>query len=215
MVEYIGGKKKNKGSRGSISAIHNNQMELDSVVFNNRVKIYELATLADFLISQGQYPRSGGDVLKMSLLVFYQYLISTGKGKVFELNEAKMFVQRRGLDTGSRRNVKVIGEKLEEYTKPNTPEQTEEINKAIAWFKFKDAEKSKGIEANYEEWLVKWLADRVKAKKVEYPSGFVVDTEPEEVTEDLTIPKDTDQLLTELEKGAPNVVQTQGGEDET
>lgn len=201
MVEYIGGKKKHNGSRGSLSAIHNNQMELDSVVFNNRVKIYELATLADFLISQGQYPRSGGDVLKMSLTVFYEYLVNTGKGRVYELNEAKRFCQRQGLDTGSRRNVKVIGQNLEAYTTPVRSEQSEEIKLAVAWYEFREAERAKGVEASYEEWL----AARSKSIKVECPAGYLA----ESIQDDLAVPKDDDSLLGALEAGKPKLEETE------
>ena len=190
MVEYI--EKKRKGSRGNASALHSNAKELDSVVFNNRVKIYELATLADFLISQGEFPRSGGDVLKMSLVMFYEYLIATGKGRVYELEEAKSFCVRHGLATGSRRNVRVIGSNLEEYTPIAKSVPDEDVKKAIAWYEYKQSPTNV---LGFEDWEA--LVWNKSEGKPECPSGFLAD--------ELTVPKDDDTLLSEMEKGIPNV----------
>lgn len=203
MVEYIGEKKKRKGSRGSTAALHTSSAELDSVVFNNRVKIYELATLADFLIRQGEYPRSGGDVLKMSIVMFYEYLIATGKSRIYELQEAKVFCERHGLATGSRRNVRTIGAQLENYTPASSVFTDEEVKLAIEFHKASVEAQEKGIVIEYNEWLdsrSKNIVNDIARESLVSEADLNCPLENE-----CTIPPDDDSLLSELEKGSVNV----------
>jgi hypothetical protein len=47
-------------SRGSISALHQQNCEKNSVVFNVRVRIEDLASISEFLITSGYPPSQEG-----------------------------------------------------------------------------------------------------------------------------------------------------------
>jgi hypothetical protein len=114
-------------SRGSLSSLHQEFVEKDSVVFSVRVRITDLASMCEFMITSGFPPKSGGHALSQALVMFTESLVAHDKAKRYELQEAKRLCENVGVATGSRRNVRTFGCQVEP-TRPNvlTPEQVKE-----------------------------------------------------------------------------------------
>jgi hypothetical protein len=155
-------------SRGSISALHQQNCELDSVVYSVRVRVDDLAIISSYLIKSGFVPKSGGHAASMGLVILSEWLVASGKSKKFDLQEAKKFCESMGIATGTRRNIRVFGSQSEppQIQQFATPEEIEGILRKIT------EEKSSNV-----------------------------------CIEDLSVPKEDERLLSELEAGKPNIVE--------
>jgi hypothetical protein len=180
-------------SFGSLSS----KSSKESVVFSVRVGIQELATLTAFLNSVGQYPRSGGHSLSMSLQCFYEYLVATKKSRPYDIEEAKRFCERSSVATGTRRNVRKIGSQLEEYSTPKAFLSTEQVEYGVYLLDCS----TRGIASmSQDEWK------KSKTPKVCLPDNFQL-APSEEVEPEESIPADTDELLSALEQGKPKLAE--------
>jgi hypothetical protein len=157
-------------SRGSLTALHQEFIERNSVVFSVRIRIEDLASIGEFLVKSGFPPKSGGHALSQAFTMFSEALISHRQARKYELNEAKVLCEQLGLNTGTRRNVRIFGCQVEPKSRSNVL-SPEELKKALELLK-------------------------------QYQAPIVDQAE-------CTIPKSDDDLLSEMEKGVPNVASSE------
>jgi hypothetical protein len=81
-----------------------------SQVYSVRVRVDDLATITEFMIRNGVVPISSGKIASDAVKMAAQSIIASGKGRVFGVQEAKVYLERLGLRVpGSKRNQRVMG----------------------------------------------------------------------------------------------------------
>lgn len=169
-------------ARRTIQEVNANNCREASLTYYIRIRVDDLATISNYLISNGFTAYSGGQVASRAVAMLSEYLIATNKSKRFDLQEAKKFCEGIGLAGGSRRNVRVIGSQFEEPSSPIVSnEEMEDLNRLVA----KNLESMKARE-------VYTLPKEVEEFRASCPS------------ED-SIPSDDNELLKQLEVGAIKV----------
>lgn len=106
-----------------------NQYAVDpNQVYSVRIRLDDLATIVEFLVSNDIAPKSTGEVTSLAFKMFAESIINSGKAKRYNVQEAKCLIEGLGLRIpGQAKNRRTIGCQIEPIALQSDPLLATEI----------------------------------------------------------------------------------------